>query len=152
MKHKTLIISALFTLSLALVIACGAQSDSLSTESELIQQLMDDPMTQQINDVYQKQLNLTLYSDVDVDAMGEILKNEPEYDPCNVLADISDLKFAAEYFDNMCKHAQLIIAIKSKYPNAVNLDDKTWAKIFYNRETLTDEDVKKMIDARYKID
>lgn len=152
MNYKTAMISAFCLFSLAFVIACGAQNDSLNTDEILIQKLMNDPLTEQFNVNHNEQTNLIMFNDLDMEALGDILKISPGNDACNVTADVSQITHAREYFDNMCQHIRLMTSIKEKYPDLENLDRDIRIMIFYHSEPITFEDVIKMSDARYKID
>jgi len=152
MNYNTITISAFCAFSLVLVIACGAQSESLNSDKQLIQELMNDPLTHQINAVHLKQIDLTTYNDVDISAMGKVLKNTPNNDPCNINQDISAIKYAVEYFDNMCRHIQLVTAVKKKHPITKTLDITEWVQIFYQREPVSYEDIIRIFEARKTID
>ena len=97
MNYKTAMISAFCLFSLAFVIACGAQNDSLNTDEILIEKLMNDPMTEQFNVNHNEQTNLIMFNDLDMEALGDILKITPGNDACNVTADVSHIPHAREY-------------------------------------------------------
>jgi len=152
MNCKTTTISAFCLFSLAFIIACGAQNDSLSIDKAFIEELMSDPLTEQANVVHQKQTNLMLYNRLDMAALSEIVRITPENDVCKITADMSQIEHAIEYFDNMCKQINLMRLIQEKYPQVKDLETETYAKIFYHLEPVTTEDVLLIIESRNKID
>lgn len=152
MNFKTTTISALCLFSLAFVIACGAQNDSLNTDEFLIKEIMNDPLTEQFNANNQKQTDLILYNSLDMPALRNVLINTPDSSSCNVTGDLSHIAHAREYFDNMCQHVQLMNAITKKYPEVKNLEPDVRLKLFYHTEPLTDEEVRNLYDSRKKID
>ena len=146
MIYKTATFYSFCLFSLAFVIACGAQNDSLSTDEALAQQLIDDPLTQQIKTNHQQQTDLIMYNRLDMESLGEILNNTPGNDPCKVKDDISQIAHADEYFANMCRQIQLNLAINEKYPMIKDLDSDTRIKIFYSSEPLTTEEIFTIIE------
>ncbi len=148
MNYKTVTFYSFCLLSLAFVIACGAQNDSISVDTAFIQQLIDDPLTDQIKTSHKKQKDLILYNNLNMDALGEILKATPANNPCKVTHDLAHIRHAEEYYANMCRQIQLNQAINSKYPRIKDLSIEARAKIFYSSEKATSEDVYKILEAR----
>jgi hypothetical protein len=152
MNYKIATFYSFCLFSLFFVIACGAQNDSLRTDTAFIQQLIDDPLTEQIKEIYQKQKDLILYNSLNMDALLDMLKNAPDNDPCKVTDYLPDIDYAVEYFDNMCSHIQLVAAVTKKYPEIQNLDSDARVKIFYTSEPVNLQDVMIILDTRIIID
>ncbi|RLD20964.1 MAG: hypothetical protein DRI69_05125 [Bacteroidetes bacterium] len=152
MNYKTATISTFILFSLAFVIACGAQNDSLKTDEVLIENLLNDPLTKQIHDVQSMQKDLIMYNNLDMIALKDVIENTPNNDVCNITADISQIDRAAEYFDIMCDHISLIRQVREKYPQMKDLSPEILAQIFYPSEPVSNADVIRMIEFRDKID
>jgi|GEM_PF-3050351 len=152
MNYRTVTFYSFCLFSLTFAIACGAQNDSSSADAAFIQQLIDDPLTKEIQANHKQSTDLIMYNNLNIEALGEVLKNTPGNDPCKVKGNTSQIAHAEEYFDNMCRHMQLNLAINKKHPMLKNLDSDTRVKLFYNSEQLTEQDVRVILDSRSKID
>jgi len=152
MKNKIAILSAICVCSLAFVIACGAQNDTISTNETLIRELINDPLTEEFKTINQRQTDLLLYNTVDMQAILQVLKDTPGNDACKIVTDLSQIAHAVEYFDLLCTQKLLKNALYAKYPDIGKLSTETRVQLFYSSEPVTMEDVLIMIDTRSKID